>query len=113
MKKGLIVLALLVVLGGVGAAFVFLRTPERRICTQLGNLCGAQGTYQDYGACVDQIEQLGKALGEERVEQAATCVADMDTCPAAVGCIAGTGVQMMQDAMGEFLKGVNRSKEKK
>ena len=89
MKK---LVAVCVVVGVVvaGAAWAFGSSPERRVCTKLGELCGSDdASLKDLDECVDDLEELEKAVGEQPIEDAGECLDKVDTCPAAIGCVAG------------------------
>ncbi|MEZ4446712.1 MAG: hypothetical protein R3B72_46975 [Polyangiaceae bacterium] len=114
MKKVLIGAAVLVALGaGITAAIAVTRSPEEKICMRLGDLCGAEGTYSDLERCAKDIAEIEKAVGDKRMGELSECIDDVDSCVAATGCIAGTGLDVMGDMAGEFLKGFERSRRGK
>ena len=104
MKK---IIAGLVVVGivGGGVAWAVTRTPERRLCVRMGELCGANGDFKDYEACVDGIEELGRVVGDKPVENAAECVDKADSCVEATGCIVGVGYKAVPKLLKEFVEG--------
>ncbi len=109
MKKAIVVVILLCVVAG-GVAFALTRgTPERQLCTQVAKLCKVEGTVKDLDECASDLEKLKEHLGEKRLEETAECVDEAGSCPDAMGCMAGTGMKVLQEAAGEFLKGLGRS----
>jgi hypothetical protein len=112
MKKLIaVVIVLGVIIGGV--AWAVMHTPERQVCSRIGELCGAEGDLGDLEQCVAEVERIEKVLGKEPVERAASCVSEADTCAAAMGCVAGEGMNTMEEQVGEFLKGLRKGLKQK
>jgi hypothetical protein len=108
MKKLVIAVVVLGVLVG-GVAWAFTRTPERRLCVRMGELCGVEGDLGDYEQCVDQLQRLEKVVGEEPLESAATCADKADSCVEAMGCVTGAGYKALPKLMEDFFKGFNNA----
>lgn len=112
MKKVVAVVILLgIIIGGV--AWAVMASPERSVCVRVADLCAVEGTMQDLEQCVQDVEKLQKIVGEEPVERAAACVEGADTCAEAMGCIAGEGMNTMQEQLDEFFEGVRRGVDQK
>lgn len=109
MKKVVAGVIALGIIGG-GVAWAVTRTPERRLCVRMGELCGVEGDFKDYEQCVDGIERLEKIAGEEPIESAADCVDRADTCAQATGCIVGAGYKAMPKLLQEFTEGFEDAK---
>lgn len=109
MKKVIAAIVVLGVIGG-GVAWAVTRTPERRLCIRMGDLCGVEGDLSDYDHCVDTIERLEKVVGEEPIESAANCVDKADTCVEASGCVAGAGYKAVPKLLKEFVEGFENAK---
>jgi hypothetical protein len=109
MKKK--VIAAVVVVGlCAGVAFAFGRSPERRACIKLGELCtDKKGSFDDLEQCVDGMKDLRKAAGDEAMDKSLSCVSDAKSCSEASGCLAGAGMKAMQGAMTDFAKGFLKS----
>jgi hypothetical protein len=104
MKKFLAVFVVLGLVAG-GVAWAVTRTPERRLCMRMGDLCGAEGDFEDYEQCVESFEKLEKVVGEEPIETAAECVDEVDNCAKAAGCLAGAGYKAMPKLLHDFAEG--------
>lgn len=105
MKKAVVAVVVLGLIGG-GAAFAFLKSPERSACLRMADLCGTQnGTKQDLDQCVDQIKQFRKVAGDEAADKGLVCVDGAKTCGEAVGCVAGAGFKGVQGMVNDFFKG--------
>ena len=109
MKKAVAAVVLLGIIGG-GVAYAVTRTPEKRLCVAMGDLCGVEGDFKDYENCVESIERLEKVVGEEPIETAADCVDRADTCVQATGCLAGAGYKALPNLMKEFVEGFEDAK---
>ena len=109
MKKVVAGVIVMGIIGG-GVAWAVTRTPERRLCVRMGELCGVEGDFEDYEQCVDGIERLEKVVGEEPIESAADCVDRADSCMKATGCIAGAGYKAMPKLLQEFTEGFQDAK---
>ena len=92
-----------------GVAFALTSTPERTVCVKMGQLCGAEGSYQDLDVCVKQVEELRKVVGDEPIDKAASCVAEANSCIEGTGCIAGAGYSALPSMMKDFAKGFDRA----
>lgn len=104
----MIVVLLSLVAGGVWA---LTRTPERRLCRKMGTLCRVEGNYRDYDACVETVDDLAATFGDEPVARAADCVDGAQTCAEGIGCVAGVSAGVVEDLIGDFKKGFDRSRE--
>jgi hypothetical protein len=102
--KTLLVLALLGVGGFLGYRYLF---PEKRACGKMVELCGADAATGQ--RCEQAIVELKKAAGGDSARSAAACVADAQSCPQALGCMAGLVGQAAGGAANEFLKGLQKS----
>ncbi len=109
MKKAIIVVLVLCMIAG-GVAFALTRgSSERTLCSQVAKLCKVEGTVKDLEQCVGDVEKLKEHLGDKRLAETASCVDKAGSCAEAMGCMAGTGMKVLQEAAGEFLKGLGRS----
>ncbi len=113
MKKIIVVVLILAAIGVVAFALAVVRSPERKLCTKVGKLCGVKGSLGDLDKCMDAVEKLRGLTGDAPVDKAATCVDESENCAQAMGCLAGQGMKRMQEAAWEFFKGVKRSLEEK
>ena len=108
MKKLLFGALLLVV---IGAALWFTTgSPERDSCVKLGELCG--GESADLGKldqCVDGMESVSEDLSDKKMEKLNACIEKAETCPEAMGCMAGSGFSKVSDVAGDFLDGFTKS----
>ena len=100
MKKAIIVVLVLCMIAG-GVAFA--------LSSQVAKLCKVEGTVKDLEQCVGDVEKLKEHLGDKRLAETASCVDKAGSCAEAMGCMAGTGMKVLQEAAGEFLKGLGRS----
>jgi uncharacterized membrane protein len=111
MKKLLIVIGILALVGGAGAVvWVATASPERATCVRLGELCGSQNKeLADLDKCMATMQEVHEAAGDERMEAMSACVDQADTCATAAGCMAGTGMSVLTEVMGDFLKGLGNT----
>ncbi|MBW2733103.1 MAG: hypothetical protein JRH20_11985 [Deltaproteobacteria bacterium] len=102
--KGLVLLG---VLGGIsyGAYHLFFAKTNAQACDKLSELCGGEARKSAVKRCTGFFEQLESAGGKENIARTRTCILDSRTCPAAVGCMVGAGL----NAAGDFLEGIKRS----
>ena len=114
MKKIVVLVVVIAVIAAGVAAWALTRsTPERRLCSRLGDLCAAEGSYDDLDACVKEVEKLNEALGKKRIDETAACVDEASSCSMAAGCLAGTGMDVLKDVAKDFLEGVLKSGKKR
>lgn len=106
--KGLLkTLVVLVALGAIGYGvyhFFFAQT-NARACDRLAELCGGDAQKSAVERCTGFFARLEKAGGEKNIARSRQCILDSKTCPAALGCMVGAGL----NAAGDFLEGVKRS----
>ena len=96
-------------IGAVVYFAAFRSTPERVMCTRVAKLCGADGKMKDLDACVADMEKVSDKVGSKRFKKTAQCVDKAGSCPEAAGCLAGTGVSIIHELLGEFLKGFGKT----
>ncbi len=81
--------------------------PDSRACNRVADLCG--DTMKDKRACLDNIESLRKAAGEEAVAKLESCVLESKSCMEATGCAVGSSVGGVLD---QFVRGLQKGVEK-
>ena len=91
-----------------------LRSPEKRLCTKVVELCGkGQLGKKVVERCESGVKQLQQSGGKDAISKAADCVDDAKSCVAATGCIVGASVKAAAGAIGDFLGGVKKALEDK
>jgi hypothetical protein len=114
MKKLLVFLIVVGILGG-GAWLLYtkvLMTPEKRTCGRLAELCGEK-RRPDGEKCVEGMEKLRKAIGNEAYGKAVDCIDRATSCMGAMGCVAGGGLRGLGDFLEGMLDGVGDDLQKK
>ncbi len=110
MKKALLVVVLLAVIGGGAFAFAYMRNPNRAACIRTAELCGGKGgSKEQLDQCTSQVEQWRKVAGDAPVDKGITCVDEAKTCGEAVGCVAGAGISGFTNVVDDFLKGFGKA----
>lgn len=107
MKGILKALVMLCALGAIGYGvyvFFFAQT-NARACDRLAELCGGQTEKSAVGRCTGFFARLETSGGEENLARSRKCILQSKSCPAALGCMVGAGL----NAAGDFLDGVKRS----
>ena len=100
MKKLLVVIVILGVLGGAGyylySQVLFPR--ERRACMRVGELCGGRG-FGEAGMkrCEAAFEQLYRMGGKGRADDAVRCILASQSCLRAAGCMGGVSLGVTKD----------------
>jgi hypothetical protein len=102
LKKFLVFVGVLVVIGIIALAGKSLASQEQKACVRMHDLCGGDWSAKDMSECTDSLERMKKISGDASFQKSMKCVDDSNSCAAAAGCMAG-GVGV--GAMGEFLKG--------
>ena len=59
---------------------------------------------KDLDACVADMEKVSDKVGSKRFKKTAQCVDKAGRCPEAAGCLAGTGVSIIHELLGEFFR---------
>ncbi len=108
MKKLLVILVILGVLGGAGY-YVYsqvLYPRERRACIRMGELCGGK-SLGDAGLarCEGAFKQLYKMGGKGRTNDAVKCILQSRSCMRAAGCMGGVSLGITKDFF-DGLRGV-------
>jgi hypothetical protein len=107
MKK----LLALVVLAGIG--FVVYRyvltSATERSCQRLASLCGRASAVE---GCVRGMTELGRT-NKEAAGNFDRCVADAQSCAAAMGCGVGAGLSAARGVLDEFVRGIEDAVKKK
>lgn len=108
---------LLVLAGLVGGAGYIawarvLRSPEKRACIHLADLCkghdrDTSGDGKD-GECEEFFATL-KRNAPDAVERTSSCVNESRSCGQAVGCVSGGAIQLGTGFARDFADGLNRS----
>src|SRR5262245_61970592 len=107
MKK----LLFLIVLGGAaygGYYYYQHRSPAKRVCAKLADLCGEKGDRAKGETDLDDMVKKAAAT-PETMSKLDTCVASAKSCPEATGCMFGTGMNVFGDALNQFMKGMGNS----
>lgn len=100
MKKLLVAMVILGVLGGAGfylySQVLFPR--QRRACVHLGQLCGGRELGEaGLKRCEAAFEQLYKMGGKGRADDATRCVLQSKSCMRAAGCMGGVSLGFTKD----------------
>ncbi|MCK5795577.1 MAG: hypothetical protein KAI47_00225 [Deltaproteobacteria bacterium] len=109
--KALKILVVLALIGGGGyfAYTHFLRPPEKAICARLSKVCGGDkmGAHE-MASCEAAVKKLKEVAGDKAVHKAEACIAEVDTCSKAAGCVFGASLS----TLGDFLDGVKSALKK-
>jgi hypothetical protein len=110
MKKFLSTVLVLGILGGGGYLVYkrFFAPKQVRACEKLAKLCG-QHSKESSAQCEQKMADLEKAVGKPAMDKAVSCLDEATTCARGVGCLVGSGVNAIGNALGDFLEGVRRS----
>jgi hypothetical protein len=105
MKK---LIAILVLLGVAYAAYVFvLRTPEKRACGRVADLCGFSGNGAETQRCLETLDAI-KSSNANVASDFATCTGKAESCAAALGCASGAALDMGTGFVKDFLSGLGK-----
>ena len=99
MKKLLVALVLLGILGGAGYYLYTKYYPlERRACLHMGKVCGG-ATAGEAGLknCEAAARQLYKLGGRGRTDDAMRCILQSKSCLRAAGCMGGASLGITKD----------------
>jgi hypothetical protein len=107
MKKAIIALLVIVLMGTGIYVAVMLNRPETRACRHVTALCGAVGNGAD--ACVHDLEDLRQTLAPNQFRRATDCLEQANSCPEAGGCLVGMTLRSLSGSIDGFLKGISRA----
>jgi hypothetical protein len=113
MKK-LLVLVVVLAIAGAAAGWLLLRsTPERSVCTRTWELCGVgEGKLEELERCVQDVEKLRQKSDDETFKRTVKCVEQANTCPGAMGCLAGGAFDDAKRAFGDFVEGFKKTSDR-
>jgi hypothetical protein len=105
MKK---LLAFLVLAAAAVAVYLFLlRSPGKRACLRVADLCGLEPMGAETQRCLKMLDSL-KTSNAAAVADFATCTGEAKSCPGALGCASGAalhiGTGLVQDLFTGFSK---------
>jgi hypothetical protein len=105
MKK---LIAILVLLGVAYAAYAFvLRTPEKRACGRVAELCGFSANGAETQRCLETLDAI-KSSNANVASDFATCTGTAESCAAALGCASGAALDMGTGFVKDFLSGLGK-----
>jgi hypothetical protein len=106
MKK-LLVALVLAVAACLLYAFV-LRSPEKRACVRMAELCGLDTRDSQVERCTRALAAM-KESNASAVKQANACVADARSCAEAAGCASGAAWTLGAGLVNDFLGGLQKA----
>jgi len=108
MKK---LLALLVLAAAAVAVYLFvLRSPEKRACLRLADLCGLEPMGAETQRCLKMLDSL-KTSNAAALADFATCTGEAESCPGALGCASGAAFHIGTGLVKDFFTGFSKSAE--
>ncbi|HLL52100.1 MAG TPA: hypothetical protein VK447_01055 [Myxococcaceae bacterium] len=107
MKKLLVAVLLL---GGIGTlAYLVFLNPQRRACVKMVEMCAGEGDHSKaIEQCQDHFAQISKSNPDE-APKLAQCINESNSCSGAVGCQAGSALNMGLNFGKNFLDGLGKS----
>jgi len=104
-------LALLVVAAAAVAVYLFmLRSPEKRTCLRVADLCGLEPMGTETQRCRQMLDSL-KTSNATAVDDFATCAGEAKSCPGAIGCASGAALHLGTGIVKDFFSGFSKSLE--
>lgn len=100
--KALIALVVLGVAGWLVYTQV-LASPASRICDRMADLCGAEPGKAS--SCEEDLDQIGRMLGDRALERIDDCVAGSEQCLEATACM---GAGLTREALEDVVEGIER-----
>jgi hypothetical protein len=97
---------LVVAVGGWLVWSYVIKSPPRRACERMADLCGNTGG--DAKSCDSYFAEIEKT-GPGEAAKVATCINESQSCAQAVGCTAGGALKIGADAAKNFLDGLSKS----
>lgn len=105
MKKSIAILALL---AAAYASYVFvLRSPEKRACARLADLCGFSTAGEESQRCLDTLDAV-KRSNAAAVSDFATCTGKAESCAGVMGCASGVALDVGTGFVKDFLSGFGK-----
>lgn len=84
-------------------------SPERKACNRMVELCGGGDSRDEQATKCEQALGKVKKVAPDELPKLATCMQESTTCAAAVGCQAGSALNIGLGAGKSFLDGLGRS----
>lgn len=108
MKK---LLALLVLaMAAVAVYLLVLRSPEKRACLRVADLCGLEPRGTETQRCLHMLDSLKTSNGTA-VADFATCTGEAKSCAGALGCASGAAFHIGAGLVKDFFSGFSKSSE--
>jgi hypothetical protein len=105
MKKSI---AILVLLAAAYAVYVFvIRSPEKRACARMGELCGFSAGGAEDQRCLDALDAI-KSSNASAVSDFATCTSKAESCAGALGCASGVALEVGTGLLKDFFSGLGK-----
>ena len=106
MKK---LLTLLVLATAAVAGYLFvLRSPEKRACLRVADLCGLEPMGAETQRCLKMLDSL-KMPNATAVADFATCTGEAKSCATALGCASGAALGIGTSFVKDFFSGFGKS----
>ena len=105
MKK---LLALPVMATAVVAVYLFvLRSPEKRACLRVADLCGLEPMGAETQRCLKMLDSL--KTNATAVADFATCTGEAKSCGGALGCASSAALDIGTGLVKDFFSGLGKS----
>ena len=108
MKKLLVLLAVATM--AVAVYLFVLRSPEKRACLRVADLCGLEPTGAETQRCLQMLDSL-KTSSPTAMADFATCSSEAKSCAGALGCASGAALHLGTGIVKDFLTGFSKSSE--
>lgn len=105
MKK---LLAILLLLAAACAVYLLvIRSPERRACARVAELCGFSSRGAETERCLEALDAL-KSTKAGAVADFATCTGEAKSCAGALGCASGAALDVGAGLVKDFFSGFGK-----
>jgi hypothetical protein len=106
MKKLLALLGLAA--GAVAVCLFVLRSPEKRACLRVADLCGLEPMGAETQRCMKMLDSL-KTPDATVVADFATCTGEAKSCAGALGCASRATLDIGTGFVKDFFSGFGKS----